>query len=63
MEQIRNDPCVLMKNYSILLCFYIYFCCLDQCWENYVGKEFYKLGIFDFISVTLVIIFIKIPRR
>ncbi|BFZ02571.1 hypothetical protein BsWGS_05610 [Bradybaena similaris] len=33
-----------------------------KCWENYVGKEFYKLGIFDFISVTLVIIFIKIPR-
>ncbi|CAG5118133.1 unnamed protein product, partial [Candidula unifasciata] len=34
-----------------------------KCWENYVGKEFYKLGIFDFISVTLVIILIKAPRR
>ncbi|CAL1548114.1 unnamed protein product, partial [Lymnaea stagnalis] len=34
-----------------------------QCWESYVGQQFYKLCITDFISVTLIVLAIKIPRR
>ncbi|XP_059152885.1 transmembrane channel-like protein 7 isoform X2 [Physella acuta] len=33
------------------------------CWESYVGQQFYKLCITDFISVTMIVFVIKIPRR
>uniref|UniRef100_A0A0B7A772 TMC domain-containing protein n=1 Tax=Arion vulgaris TaxID=1028688 RepID=A0A0B7A772_9EUPU len=34
-----------------------------KCWESYVGKQFYKLGILDLISVTLVVFLVKLPRK
>ncbi|XP_055875650.1 transmembrane channel-like protein 7 isoform X2 [Biomphalaria glabrata] len=34
-----------------------------KCWESYVGQQFYKLCITDFMSVTLIVLSIKIPRR
>jgi hypothetical protein len=34
-----------------------------QCWETYVGQEFYKLSITDFAAVTLVVLIVEFPRK
>ncbi|XP_059152842.1 transmembrane channel-like protein 7 [Physella acuta] len=34
-----------------------------QCWESYVGQQFYKLCIVDFLSVILLVLLLQVPRR
>ncbi|KAH9498857.1 Transmembrane channel-like protein 7, partial [Bulinus truncatus] len=33
------------------------------CWETYVGQQFYKLVIMDFLSITLMVLAVEISRR
>ncbi|KAL4616692.1 transmembrane channel-like protein 4 [Arapaima gigas] len=33
------------------------------CWETHIGQEMYKLAIFDFITVVVVMVLVEFPRR
>ena len=37
-------------------------CQRQMCWETYVGIEFYKLTVFDFLIQLAVVTFFDIPR-
>ncbi|GFO12427.1 transmembrane channel-like protein [Plakobranchus ocellatus] len=34
-----------------------------KCWETYVGQQFYKLSLVDFISITSIVLLIGLPRK
>ncbi|RUS82725.1 hypothetical protein EGW08_009505, partial [Elysia chlorotica] len=34
-----------------------------KCWETYVGQQFYKLSLVDFISIAAIVLLIGLPRR
>ncbi|XP_072043479.1 transmembrane channel-like protein 7 [Amphiura filiformis] len=34
-----------------------------QCWETYIGQEFYKLSITDFAATTVVVLLWEFPRK
>ncbi|XP_064645080.1 transmembrane channel-like protein 7 [Lineus longissimus] len=38
-------------------------CATTLCWETYVGQNFYKLVILDFLVVVCLIVFVEFPRR
>lgn len=35
----------------------------DQCWENSVGEELYKLSIFNFLLTVAFAFLVSLPRR
>ena len=52
---------------STFAVFLYIFVCLKlvslQCWETYVGQEYYKLVIVDFFVIVGVTFFVEFPRR
>ena len=34
-----------------------------QCWETYVGQQFYKLAIVDFAALVVITFFVEFPRK
>ncbi|XP_027626610.1 transmembrane channel-like protein 8, partial [Tupaia chinensis] len=42
---------------------YGYNACDYQCWENAVGEEMYKLGIFNFLLTVAFTFLVSLPRR
>ncbi|XP_046366609.2 transmembrane channel-like protein 7 isoform X3 [Haliotis rufescens] len=34
-----------------------------KCWETYVGQQFYKLALLDFVTVVLLTFLVEFPRR
>ena len=39
-----------------------HFCYKPMCWETYVGQQFYKLTVMDFIIQILLVFFFDLPR-
>lgn len=35
----------------------------DQCWENSVGEELFKLSIFNFLLTVAFAFLVTLPRR
>ena len=35
----------------------------DQCWEDSVGEELYKLSIFNFLLMVAFTFLVSLPRR
>ena len=34
-----------------------------QCWETYVGQQFYKLVVTDFLVNIIKVFLVELPRR